>query len=43
MPQPIMKTPIAARAATKDGVLRYILAISLALVVLLFIASYLIA
>jgi hypothetical protein len=43
MPERIVKTPTEARAGSKEGVVRYILIISLALVVILFIASYLIA
>jgi hypothetical protein len=38
----IVKTPTDARAATKEGVVRYVLLISIALVVILFIGSYLI-
>jgi hypothetical protein len=34
--------PIKARSASKEGVVRYVLGISLALVVVLFVASYLI-
>jgi hypothetical protein len=38
--QPIVKTPTAARAGSKEGVVRYVLAISIALVVVLFIVGY---
>lgn len=41
MPKHIV-TPTAVRAATKEGVVRYILAISIGLVVVLFIIAYLI-
>jgi hypothetical protein len=37
---PIVKTPTAARAGSKEGVVRYVLAISIALVVILFIVGY---
>jgi hypothetical protein len=43
MPQPIVKPPTEARAGSKEGVVRYILAISIALVIILFIASYFIS
>jgi hypothetical protein len=43
MPERIVKSPTEARAGSKEGVVRYILAISVALVVILFIVSYLIA
>jgi hypothetical protein len=43
MPEPIVKTPTEARSGSKEGVVRYILVISMALVVILFIVSYLIA
>jgi hypothetical protein len=43
MPERIVETPTAARAGSKEGVVRYILAISVALVVILFIAGYLIS
>lgn len=43
MPDPIVKPPTQARAASKEGVLRYILGISLALVVILFIIGYLVS
>jgi hypothetical protein len=42
MPERIVRTPTEARAGSKEGVVRYILAISLVLVVILFIASYII-
>jgi hypothetical protein len=40
--EPIIKIPTDARAGSKEGVVRYILAISLALVVVLLIAASLI-
>jgi hypothetical protein len=40
MDQPIVLTPEKARSASKDGVLRYILGISLVLVVILFAVAY---
>ena len=40
MDQRIVLTPENARSARKDGVLRYILAISLVLVVILFVVAY---
>ena len=40
MPERIVRTPTEARAGSKEGVVRYILAISLVPVVVLFIASY---
>lgn len=43
MPDRIVKPPIQARAASKEGVLRYILGISIALVVILFIIGYLVS
>jgi len=43
MAERIVKPPTEARAASKEGVVRYVLAISVALVVILFIVSYLIA
>jgi len=43
MPDPIVKSPTQARAASKEGVLRYILGISIALVVILFIVGYLVS
>ena len=39
----IVTTPDAARAGTKEGLVRYVLATSLALVVILFIVGYLAA
>jgi hypothetical protein len=38
--EPIVKTPTAARAGSREGVVRYVLAISLVLVVILFIVGY---
>lgn len=43
MPDRIVKSPSQARSASKEGVLRYVLGISLALVVILFIVGYLIS
>lgn len=43
MPDRIVKPPTQARAASKEGVLRYVLGISLALVVILFIVAYLVS
>ena len=40
MSEPIVKTPNDARAASKEGVVRYVLAISITLVVILFIVGY---
>jgi hypothetical protein len=35
-----VKSPTEARAGSKEGVVRYILAVSIALVVILFIVGY---
>ncbi len=43
MPEPIVKTPTDARAGSKEGVVRYVLAISLALVVILFVVGYMVS
>jgi hypothetical protein len=43
MPDRIVKSPSQARSASKEGVLRYVLGISLALVVILFIVGYLVS
>jgi hypothetical protein len=43
MPKPIIKSPTDARAGSKEGVVRYVLGISLALVVILFIIGYMIS
>jgi hypothetical protein len=43
MPDQIVKSPTTARAGSKEGVVRYILAISIALVVILFIVGYLVS
>jgi len=43
MPQPIIKSPNEARSATKEGVVRYILVISVVLVMVLFGISYVLA
>ena len=40
MPQQIVEEPTSARAGEKSGVVRYILAVSVALVVILFIVAY---
>jgi hypothetical protein len=40
MPDPIVKPPIEARAGSKEGVVRYVLGISLTLVVILFAVGY---
>ena len=43
MPDHIVKPPTQARAASKEGVVRYVLGISIALVVILFIVGYLVS
>jgi hypothetical protein len=43
MEERIVKTPTDARASSKEGVVRYVLGISIALVIILFIVSYFIA
>jgi hypothetical protein len=43
MPDQIVKSPDNARAASKEGVVRYVLAISVVLVVILFIVGYLVS
>ena len=43
MPDQIVKSPDNARAASKEGVVRYVLAASIALVVILFIVGYLVS
>jgi hypothetical protein len=43
MDQRIVETPEKARSAEKTGVVRYILAVSLALVVILFVVAYVIS
>lgn len=43
MPDRIVKSPSQARSASKEGVLRYVLGISLVLVVILFIVGYLVS
>jgi hypothetical protein len=43
MPEHVVKSPTDARAGSKEGVVRYVLAISIALVVILFIVSYILA
>ena len=40
MDQPIVTTPQKARSAIKPGVVRYVLAVSLLLVVILFAVAY---
>ncbi|HZK89388.1 MAG TPA: hypothetical protein VFC56_04500 [Stellaceae bacterium] len=43
MPDRIVESPTKARSASKEGVVRYILAISIALVVVLFIVGYMVS
>ena len=43
MPDQIVKKPDHARAGSKEGVVRYVLAASIALVVILFIVGYVIS
>ena len=43
MPDPIVKSPTSARAGSKEGVVRYVLAISIALVVVVFIVGYMLS
>ena len=43
MPDPIVKTPDDARASSKERVVRYVLAVSLVLVVVLFIVGYVVS
>lgn len=43
MSERIVKSPNAARSASKEGVVRYILGISIALVVILFIVGWLVS
>jgi len=43
MPEPVTKSPTDARAGSKEGVVRYVLAISIALVVILFIVGYMVS
>jgi hypothetical protein len=40
MDHPIVSTPEKARSASKQGVVRYVLAVSLLLVVILFAVAY---
>ena len=40
MPEPIVKSPTEARGASKEGVGRYVLAISTALVIVLFAIAF---
>ena len=42
MPNRPVTDPTKARSASKEGVVRYVLAISLALVVVVFVVSYLV-
>jgi hypothetical protein len=42
MTEPIFKTPTDARAGSKEGVVRYVLGISITLVVICLIAAFLI-
>jgi hypothetical protein len=43
MPDQTVKSPENARAGSKEGVVRYVLAISIALVVILFVVGYLVS
>jgi len=43
MLEPNVKSPTSARSGTKEGVVRYVLAISIALVVILFIVGYMVS
>lgn len=43
MAEHIVKPPTEARAASKEGVVRYVLGISIALVVIVFIIGYLVS
>ena len=43
MSDPIIKTPNDARAGSKEGVVRYVLAISIALVIIVFVIAYVIS
>jgi hypothetical protein len=43
MAQRIVTPPTEVRAGSKEGVVRYILAISIALVVILFVVGYLVS
>lgn len=43
MAERIIKTPEKARSASKEGVVRYVLGISIALVVVLFIVGWLVS
>jgi hypothetical protein len=43
MTKPILKSPTNARAGSKEGVVRYVLAVSIALVVIFFIVGYMIS
>jgi hypothetical protein len=43
MPEPTVRSPTQARSATKEGVVRYVLAISIALVIVLFGIGYVVA
>lgn len=43
MPDRIAKSPTNARAGSKEGVVRYVLGISIALVVILFVVGYLVS
>ena len=42
MAEPIIKTPTDARAGSKEGVVRYVLGVSIALVVICSIGAFLI-
>ena len=43
MPEPTIKSPTEARSGSKEGVVRYVLAISLALVVIAFVVGYMLS
>jgi hypothetical protein len=43
MQRPIVKNPNEARAGSKEGVVRYVLAISLVLVVIVFVVGYILS
>jgi hypothetical protein len=40
MPEPVVKSPTDARSASKEGVVRYVLAASLGLVIVLFAIGF---
>jgi hypothetical protein len=43
MPDPIVKSPTEARSGTKEGVVRYVLALSIAAVIILFVIGYMVS